>query len=127
MQQMFVDALAPVLRDARSTGVPDIEIEDSDWAKAPGYLAAMLWDRPRGRGISVQLALPTAERIVSVADQVQEFVIESGWGWSRSNWPSCPHHPTTHPLAAELRHDTAVWICPVDKTVIAEIGAIAIT
>lgn len=122
-----MNALAPVLRDARSTGVPEIKIEDSDWAKAPGYLAAMLWDRLNGCGISVQLALPPVQRIVSVADQVQEFIIESGWGWSRSNWPSCPHHPTTHPLTADLRDDTAVWICPVDKTVVAEIGEIAIS
>lgn len=122
-----MNALAPVLRDARSTGVPEIKIEDSDWTKAPGYLAAMLWDRLSGCGISVQLALPPVQRIVSVADQVQEFIIESGWGWSRSNWPSCPHHPTTHPLTADLREDTAVWICPVDNTVVAEIGAIAIS
>jgi hypothetical protein len=63
MQQQFVDALAPVLRDARSAGVPEIEIEDSDRTPAPGYLAAM-------------------------------------------------------------RDDTAVWICPVDRTPIVEIGAV---
>lgn len=53
-----------------------------------------------GTSISVRLAdTPRAIGISSVADQVQEWAIEELWIRSATNWPPCPHHSDTHPLA----------------------------
>jgi hypothetical protein len=41
-----------------------------------------------------------------------------------ATWPECPTHPNTHPLEAALLSDRAVWRCPKNGEVIAEIGTL---
>ena len=55
-----------------------------------------------------------AARVVSLADQMQEIVIEQLWGRGDSaTWPECPDHPGGHPLkAAELDVFGPSWACP---------------
>ena len=44
-------------------------------------------------------------------------------GYMRAdNWPPCPEHPHTHPLAAVVREGDAVWMCPATEAVVSEIG-----
>jgi hypothetical protein len=59
-----------------------------------------------------------------VAEMVQDWAFDELWGTTRTNWPPCPHHPTTHPLAAEVRVGAARWCCPKDGTAVAVIGTL---
>jgi len=67
-----------------------------------------------GTGISVMAEQTDAARVVSLADQMQEIVIEQLWGRGDSaTWPECPDHPGGHPLkAAELDVFGPSWACP---------------
>jgi hypothetical protein len=81
--------------------------------------------RPRGGALSGRWAAwaagilelvaaePLAQRIASVADQIQEWAVEARWHAGRpATWPGCPLHPDSHPLMAAVREGRAVWICP---------------
>src|SRR5262245_43989557 len=47
---------------------------------------------------------PLAQRIASVAGQVQEWAIEALWRAGRpATWPECPGHPNAHPLTATVQ------------------------
>jgi hypothetical protein len=89
---------------------------DSFWLVASegvrtGVLVAREQDEPGG--------------LVSVADQIQEFVHEQLSILGRpAAWPACPEHPHNHPLAAELIDDQPSWRCPVSGTVTARIGSL---
>jgi hypothetical protein len=84
----------------------------------------MLWSPDgSGTGIRVELLAPEAERVAMIADQVQEWVIEELWGSAPTNWPPCPNHPGSHPLAASAR-DVAMWSCPADGTPVAPVGSL---
>jgi hypothetical protein len=118
-------ALAPVLHDLQTTGGPVPRVDDRDRADQDGVASATLWSPDgSGTGISVTLGVSRAEQVARVADQVQEWAVEELWGTAPTNWPPCPHHPTTHPLAAEVRDGAARWSCPEDGTVVAVVGAL---
>ncbi len=112
--------MAPVLADLRATGGPLPVVVDEEWIDDPDYASAMLG----GTGISVRLAAAGCDRIVSVADQVQEWAIEELWIRSATNWPRCPRHPDAHPLAAVNRDGIARWACPTDGTAFTPIGSL---
>jgi len=58
-----------------------------------------------------------------VADEVQDWVVHDQWDNRHpTNWPTCPLHPTTHPLKSVARDAVAVWLCPIQDEVIADIG-----
>ena len=85
----------------------------------------MLWGHDGGgMGVHVVPAAQTFEQIASLADQVQEWVIEELWGQGPTNWPRCPHHPNTHPMKALAHDEVATWVCPVDNTFVAVIGSL---
>jgi hypothetical protein len=118
-------ALAPVLQDLTSTGAPVPLVVDDGWAKSPATASAMLWSPDgSGTGIYVHLGVPRAEQVADVTDKVQEWVVEELTGTSRTNWPPCPHHPTTHPLEVEERDGAAWWSCPEDGTAVAVVGTL---
>ena len=126
----FVDevlrrALVPVLRDLESSGIAAPRIEADGWWSDPDLPTVMLWS-PDGSGMGVNVFPPArmSERIASVADQVQEWVIEELWRQGPTNWPRCPLHPSTHPMKALAQDDAAVWACPFDDTFVAVIGAL---
>ena len=120
---MMRQALVPVLHDLQAAAIAAPWIEADDWTGDADWPSVMLWS-PTGSGMGVQVSrlAPMSERIASVADQVQEFVIEELWRRSPTNWPPCPRHPSTHPMKAMAQDDAAVWACPVDDSRMALIG-----
>ena len=118
-------ALVPVLRDLEAAVVAAPRIEADDWTGDADRPSVMLWS-PTGSGMGVQVSrlAPMSERIASVADQVQEFVIEELWRRASTNWPPCPRHPSTHPMKAMAQDDAAVWVCPVDDSLMGLIGTL---
>jgi hypothetical protein len=125
MDAILVDALGPVLRDLRATGVPEPEIRDEDWADDPELATAMLCNASGGcTGVRVDRGEPEPERIAMMADQVQEWVIEELWPTAPTNWPPCPDHPGTHPLTAKVAKGVAMWTCPGDGSPFVAVGAL---
>jgi hypothetical protein len=118
-------ALAPVMQDLTSTGAPVPRVVDEDWQDGPSRTGAMLFAADgSGMGIWVDLGLPRPEQVAAVPDQVQEWAVEVLWGSAPTNWPPCPHHPATHPLAAVVRDGAAWWSCPKDGTPVAMVGTL---
>jgi hypothetical protein len=125
MHGLLSAALAPVMADLRATGGPLPMVDDEDWVDDPEYASAMLRGPDGGGfGITVRLAAAECDRIASVADKVQEWAIEELWSRSATNWPPCPVHPDSHPLAALNRNGVARWVCPSDSTALAPIGSL---
>lgn len=129
MHHALARALDPVLRDARFAGLvspvfeayPYEAIPDRAWVLfgAAGVACRV--------GVSIRLDGDPVEQIVEAADVVQEWFIETVlWPGRPTNWPVCPDHPDTHPLAPRLVDSTATWVCPVAGTVIAPIGSLAV-
>ncbi|GAA4628811.1 hypothetical protein GCM10023196_046740 [Actinoallomurus vinaceus] len=125
MDEVLRQALEPVLRDIRATGAPEPDVRDDGWADDDLSASAFLWSRDGSAvGIRVDRAAAEADRVVQVADQVQEWVIEELWGQAATNWPRCPGHPATHPLRASTRARSAMWVCPSEGTPISPIGSL---
>lgn len=122
---MIRQALVPVLRDLESSGITSPRIEATDWSGEPDWPSVMLWS-PTGSGMGARVSRVARmfERVASVADQVKKFVIEELWSYAPTNWPPCPRHPTTHPMKAMVQEDAAVWVCPIDDSRMALIGAL---
>jgi hypothetical protein len=118
-------ALAPVLHDLETTGAPVPRVDDRDWSGLDGDASATLYSADgSGMGIRVSLGDGRAEQVAHVADQVQEWAVETLWSSAPTNWPLCPHHPTTHPMTAEVRDGAARWSCPTDGTAVAVVGTL---
>lgn len=124
MDSSLAEALTPVLRDLAATGSVRPAVRDEQWSDYPGQLTAMLFSPDgTGQGVSAMTGDPLAERIASVADQVQEWVVEELCSLGRpTNWPPCPEHPHSHPLSAVLRDGQAGWACPKSGQIICEVG-----
>ena len=113
--------LDPVLRDMRSSGaiVPDVLEEAHEYCVQSPDGAGSPWS------IHVQVGLSPPERLVGLADQLQEWEIEELAAAGRpATWPECPQHPDSHPLAPRASDDQAVWCCPASGQVISVIGAL---
>lgn len=79
-----------------------------------------------GTGISINVGESWIQQVVSLADQVQECVVEALWSTGRSPiWPECPTHPDSHPIRPIARDGVAVWACPSSQEGIGPIGSIA--
>ncbi|MBP2384647.1 hypothetical protein [Paeniglutamicibacter kerguelensis] len=76
-------------------------------------------------GIFIDLSLPRAYVVAAAAEGAQEWGFDELQGSGLTNWPPCPLHPKNHPLDAVALGGSAVWACPSENTVIAEIGALA--
>ncbi|MGY1841300.1 MULTISPECIES: hypothetical protein [unclassified Modestobacter] len=125
MDEQLTRALARVLADLSATGAPVPRIEARDWPDDPGRAGAMLWSADgSGQGVAVSLGQPYDQQVAEVADTVQEWAIEALWASRPTNWPPCPRHPATHPLAATLRDGEAVWACPRDGVAVSAVGAL---
>lgn len=125
MDEVFEQALAPVLRDLGDAGVAPARIEEQNWTGLEDLPSAMVWSTDgSGVGVSVDRQAKSAERAAAAADQIQEWAIEELWGKAPTNWPRCPQHPDSHPMKAAVRHQTAVWVCPVDEQPVALIGSL---
>ena len=124
MEHVLREAVEPVLRDLDRAGLDAPRFEDDDWIGDSDYASSMMWAADGSRsGFAVRRAAPLAERVAQAADQVQEWAIEGQlWGSAPTNWPPCPHHPETHPLAPSAAGSVAVWVCPADQVVVTPIG-----
>lgn len=124
MEHVMEEALAPILRDLGRAGIEPPTFDGRDWMGDPDYAAVMMWSADgSGTGLSVRRTASLVDRVVSAADQVQEWAIEGQlWGWSSTNWPPCPQHPDNHPLQPAVVGPDALWICPVSRAVVAPIG-----
>jgi hypothetical protein len=124
MDTALAEALAPVLRDLESSGSVIPEVRENQWSDVEGQATAMLHSPDgSGQGVSVMAGESPVQQIASVADQVQEWAVEELCSVGRpTNWPQCPKHPSTHPLAAVVRADRAVWTCPATGRPVCEIG-----
>jgi hypothetical protein len=124
MDTALAEALAPVLRDLESTGSVIPEVRDDQWPGIEGQATAALRSPDgTGQGVSAMTDESLPQRIASVADQVQEWAVEELCSVGRpTNWPQCPQHRSTHPLAAAVRDGRAVWACPATGLLVKEIG-----
>jgi hypothetical protein len=117
--------MAPILRDLAATGAPLPEVVDGSWSESD--LQPSAWLRiADGDRIAVSVWLPESpeQRIASLADRVQEGIVELLWP-SGSTWPECPEHPDAHPLAAAVFMNQPWWTCPKSGARIALIGELA--
>lgn len=126
MDAALAEALAPVLRDLEGSGSPAPDVRD-DQCSGDGLVTAMLYSADGfGQGVSAMLTDSPAERVASVADQVQEWVLEDLWSIGRpATWPECPQHPGSHPLSAAVRGSRATWTCPRTGRIVTEIGQLS--
>jgi hypothetical protein len=120
----LASALDAVQQDLRSTGGIDLRISDEPATSDLGYESVLLLS---GRRSTTGLLAPTAmsddERLVHVADQVQDFVLEElGRLGLPATWPECPEHPASHPLNAVLAPSGPRWQCPKSSNNISMIG-----
>jgi hypothetical protein len=127
VDKLLEQAMEPVLRDLRSAGIPAPRVKDDDWAGDPDWASAMLWSpggsgSGSGTGVRVSRSASEIERVMEIADQIQEWAIEELWGRAPTNWPPCPNHPDTHPMKATTRTGVAVWACPADQMPFSPIG-----
>jgi hypothetical protein len=108
------EALAPVLDDLRNSGGPIPDVRDAQWSNFRGQVTATLYAPDgSGQGVSAMAAEPLAQRIASVADQVQEWAVEELCRVGRpATWPECTWHPDSHPMAAKVWDGVAAWTCP---------------
>ena len=119
-------ALEPVLADVARTTDISLTLKRDEWSELVNQATAMVWlPDGTGTGISVLTGDDDTTQIVSMADQVQEIVMEGLWSNGESvSWPRCPHHPTGHPLRPATVANQATWVCPVDGDAIAQVGGL---
>ena len=124
MDTALAEALTPVLRDLEYSGSVIPEVREDQWGGIEGQATAALRSADgSGLGVSVMTGESRPQRIASVADQVQEWAVEELCSVGRpTNWPQCPHHPSSHPLSAVVRDGRAVWTCPATGRPVSEIG-----
>lgn len=124
MDPVLRESVEPVLSDLARAQIHAPTFDDDDWVGDRDYVSCMMWSADgSGSGLSVQRAASLPERVAQAADQVQEWAIEDQlWGSGRTNWPPCPHHPTTHPLRAVFAGSGAMWVCPAGRSVVAPVG-----
>jgi hypothetical protein len=123
MDSALAEALPPVLRDLAGSGSVLPEIREGRWGGAEQATAMLYSPGGSGQGVSASIADSLAERVASVADQVQEWAVEELCSLGRpTNWPQCPEHPDFHPLAAVVTEGRPTWACPKTAHVICEIG-----
>jgi hypothetical protein len=115
-----------VVRDLRNTGGIELRISDQPATSDPGYESVLLLSGRRwSTGLLAPRALADDERLVHVADQVQEFVFEELARLELPvTWPECPEHPASHPLTPVLTSGRPSWQCPKSGATIAPIGAL---
>ncbi len=119
----------PALTDLVDTCPVPASVQDEPWSDdGPSFL--LLAPDSTGQGVWTDLSLPEPERLVHVAEQLQEWAVEALWAsGSAEVWPVCPEHPDRHPLRPMVLAGRAVWACPGlqwgDEHAVAAIGELA--
>jgi hypothetical protein len=116
-------ALETVLQDLHSHCAVRPHVREDDVAGEEEPVVMLYTPGGSGLNLWTSSGLNASEQIVELADRVQEWAVEALWEeGSPAVWPECPAHPDSHPLAATVDGDTAVWACPRTRTVVAPIG-----
>jgi hypothetical protein len=120
----LASALEAVVRDLRNTGGIELRISEEPATSDPGYESVlMLSGRRCWTGLLAPLAMADDERLVHVADQVQEFVFEElARVGLPVTWPECPEHPASHPLEPVLTSGRPSWQGPKSGSTVSRIG-----
>jgi len=120
------ESLHPVLRDMTASGavLPAVREEAHEDLGGEALSAWIEGEGASGQGIRIWLANSAAQRLVDLADQLQEWEVEELCAVGRpATWPECPEHPNSHPLEPVLDgSQTAVWRCPRSGHVVCPIG-----
>ena len=122
VQMKAKDALEPVLRDIRATGVPVPTVQFTRQEDKDLWLAILTASDESSHGFYIDLSLTRAQLVCSVAESTQEWVFDEMQSAGRTNWPLCPLHPRTHPLKAVVAKGIPQWACPSENIAISEIG-----
>ncbi len=109
MDELLSRGFAPVLRDLTTAGIVRPGFSDAKWASDPEWFVVSLIS-PGGsiEPVRVERGVSEPVMVAALADAVQEWAIGEIWGTAPTNWPVCPHHPSTHPLHAVTVNDVAV-------------------
>lgn len=118
------DALEPVLRDMRTTGVPIPTVHFTHQDEKYLWLAVLTSSAGSSYGIFIDLSLHSGHLICSAAEGAQEWAFDELQRSGRTNWPLCPLHPRNHPLKAVVSGGIPQWNCPSENIAISEIGAL---
>jgi len=122
------ETMAPVLRDmSASDAIPPTILEETYEDVDDEFVSVGAWGADgTGMGVFIPPARPTADDLVRLAEQLQEWEIEELASAGRSaTWPECPDHPNSHPLEPVLADETmAAWRCPRAGRVICAIGTL---
>lgn len=110
---------APVLADFERSDPGRVRLAPPDELDGP---EAILWDADGG-GMGTGLWLGDAheepwEAVLEMTAQIQDAAFDHLW----RTWPECPEHPGSHPLDPGSRGRQAVWRCPANDRVIADVG-----
>lgn len=120
----LLEFMTPLIMDIEATAgiVPDVE--DTSWDPDPEAVSVIVGKAGiKQQGVRIWLNLSPAERLADLARQVQEWQIETQWrAGGNTSWPNCPIHPDRHPMAAEVRGESASWCCPELGTAVGKIG-----
>lgn len=118
------NALDAIQRDLRNTGGIELRILEEPAADDPGYESVWLLAGRRWRtGVLAPVDMGEPERLVHVAEQVQEFVFEELARLELPvTWPECPEHPASHPLTPALASSGPCWQCPKSGDTVSQIG-----
>jgi hypothetical protein len=73
------DVLAPLISDLAATPAVIPAVGEFQWDLEPDVITAFIGEPHHAQGIRIRVALPAVERLVEVAEQVQEWVIEAHW------------------------------------------------
>jgi hypothetical protein len=123
MASVFLpDAVTVVMRDVAATYPIPAQVEPTAAGGDVVWITSDSWSRA---GIRIDGALPPAEQIADVADQIADWLVESlpGAGCP-AVWPVCPLHPGSHPMQTRVVDAVAVWTCPVSGDTVAAVGSL---
>jgi len=120
----FVQVASDYLHEA---GI-GVRVDEGWHASDPAYEGSFLLTSVSGGGTGIMIPPGFSRSMleVTLADQVQDFIIEELWTLGRStSWPECPDHPNTHPLRAHMVDGAGMWICHRNGRVIRPLRSIA--
>jgi hypothetical protein len=124
--RILLEAADPVLCDLAATGMelPDIRPEARE-ERAASVCGFIQESDGSGAGIWVSLPYSLAERVASLAEQIQDWAADriDDMGLS-TQWPGCPEHASDRRerLVPSVQDGSPVWICPKTSRVISVIG-----
>ncbi len=123
MDELLVSAFEPVARDLRAAGLECELVEDSSGLPDGLLRGDLVVSGVKLGHVHLDPALEMARRIQTLADFVQDLVLENVRNSGRTiEWPPClPSH--VHPMSAGEFGGVARWYCPLDPSIAVNIGA----